>query len=262
MGWQAVSIGLFPAHDGRDMPFRLITSSAVMRIVLPILAVSFVYVSSACAQRSEFEFTVSGDLVDKLEPGTRVLIWNPVTETQPRWVRFSIEELPVSVPFKQLSAGHNWIAEFTGPKDRRLLFSIVLSPDLFDKPRKIDLKLDRPNPRIRPSDVGRFHFQYVSAITQRMSYNDLPCWDQQRQRLVAAKPPVMTIFRRSDGVNVHESQMENGCMGLKWFTYIDDLGDLGTKMDLQLSVRYESGGLWGPIETNLDFTYQKSRHGR
>ncbi len=233
-----------------------------MTMSLRILAVFFVYVSSACAQRSDFEFTVSGDLVDKLEPGTRVLIWSPVTETKPRWVRASIEDLPISVPFKQLNAGHNWVATFTSPKDRQPVFSIVLSPDLFDKPREINLKLDRPNPRIRPSALGRLNFQYYSAITQRMKYGDLPSWDKERQRLVAAKPPVMTIIRVSDGVKVQESEMEDGCMGSKWFTHIHDSVDLGKKTDLELSVRYDSGGLWELIETKLDFTYHKSRHRR
>ena len=171
-----------------------------MRIILPILAVSFVYISSACAQRSDFEFNVSGDLADKLEPGTRVSIWSPVIETRPRWVEFSIKDLPVSVPFKQLKAGHNWIATFTSPTKRRTVFSIVLSPELFGKPRKINLKLDRPTPRILPSTLGRLHFQYYSVITKRMKYRDLPFWDKKLQKIVAAKPPVMTIIRVSDGV--------------------------------------------------------------
>ena len=232
-----------------------------MRIILPILVVSFVCMSQARAQRSDFEFTISGDLTDKLKPGTRVLIWSPVSETKPRWVRFSIEDLPVSVPFKQLDAGHNWVATFTSPTERHLVFSMVLSGGLFDKPRRINLKLDRPNPRIRPDILGRLHFQYYSAITQRMKYGYLPFWDEELQRLVAAKPPVMTILRASDGVKVYESEMEDGCMGSKWFTFIYDSIDLGKRTDLQLIVRYDSGGLWEPMETKLNFAYDKSRHG-
>ena len=37
--------------------------------------------------------------------------------------------------------------------------------------------------------------------------------------------------------------------------------DLGEKTDLQFVVRYNSGGLWEPIETRLDFTYHKTLHG-
>ena len=94
-----------------------------------------------------------------------------------------------------------------------------------------------------------------------MKYRDLPFWDKGLQRIVAAKPPVMTIIRVSDGVKVQESAMEDGCMGSKWFTYIDDSVDLGKRTDLQFIVRYDSGGLWEPIETKLDFTYHKARHG-
>ena len=231
-----------------------------MKIILSVLALSFMYMQSAYAQRSDFEFTVSGDLTDKLEPGTHVLIWSPVIETQPRWVTFSISDLPVSVPFKQIKAGHYWIATFTSSTENLTMFSIVLSPELFDKPRKINLKLDRPNPRIRPSDLGGLHFQYYSGITQRMKYRDLPFWDNKLQKIVAAKPPVMTIIRESDGVKVFESKMEDGCMGAKWFTFIDDSVNLGKRANLQVIVHYDSGGLWKPIETKLDFTYDKLRH--
>ena len=232
-----------------------------MKKIATTLLLSLVYTGPACAQRSDFEFTLSGALASKLEPGTRVCIWNPVTKTRPNWVNFSIDDLPVTVPYKQLGARHAWIVNFVSPTERRTVFSIVLSPELFDKPRRIDLKLERPSPRIRPSCAGRLNFYYHSGITQRMSYRELPLWDKERQRIVAAKPPVMTIIRVSDGVKGQESEMGEGCMGSKWWTYIDDSVNLGKRTDLQFIVRYDSGGLWEPIETKLDFTYHKARHG-
>jgi hypothetical protein len=189
------------------------------------------------------------------------LIWSPVIETKPKWASFAIENLPARVPYKQLAAGHNWIVSFWSPTQRQTAFSIGLAPELFDKPRRIDLKLDRPNPCIRPSDVGRLQFEYYSGITQQMWYYDLPLWDRERQRIVAAKPPFMSITRISDSAKLQESAMKVGCMGSKWWAAVDRSFDLGEKTALQLLVRYDSGGLWDPIETKLDFAYDKKLHG-
>lgn len=232
-----------------------------MKTIPTVLLLFFVCSSPAFAQRSDFEFTLSGTLARRLEPGTRVLIWSPVTETKPKWVDFSIDDLPVTVPFEQLAAGHIWIVSFRSPTDNATVLSMELSHALFDKPRRINLKLDRPSPHLRPSTLGRLHFYYHSGITQRMSYRELPFWDNERRRIVAARPLVMTIIRVSDGVNVLESAMEDGCMGSKWCTFIDPSLDLGEKTDLQFVVRYNSGGLWDPIETKLDFTYHEALHG-
>lgn len=67
----------------------------------------------------------------------------------------------------------------------------------------------------------------------------------------------MSIVRVSDGRKVQESAMKEGCMGSKWWAAIDHSLDLGDKTDLCLAVRYNSGGLWEPIETKLHFTYHK-----
>lgn len=180
-------------------------------------------------------------------------------ETQ--WVRFSIADMPVSVPFEQIEAGHNWYATFTSPKRRGCLFSIFLSHDLFDKPRRISIRLDRPKPHIRPSGFGQMDFKYCPRITQRMFYSDLPRWDKDLKQLVAAERPVIRITRVSDGVKIQESEMEVGCMGSKWWAKIDRSIDLGKRVDLKLHVRYDSGGLWEPMETELSFTYHEALHG-
>lgn len=101
---------------------------------------------NSAREESRFEFTVTGDLVGKLEPDTRVVIWSGVIETKPNWARFSVKDMPASVPYKQLAAEHIWIASFISPAQRRTVFSIGLARELFDKPRRIDLKLDRPTP--------------------------------------------------------------------------------------------------------------------
>lgn len=231
---------------------------AVMKSIAKALLASFACAGLAHGQDSKFEFTVSGDLVRKLEPDTRVLIWSPVIETKPNWARFAVKDVPVSVPYNQLAARHVWIASFISPAQRRPVFSIGLAPELFDQPRRIDLKLDRPTPRIRPSFLGRPEFEYYAGITQRMWYWDLPSWDKNNKRIVPAEPPLISIVRKSDGKKVQESAMKEGCMGSKWWATIDSSLDLSDKTELWFTVRYDSGGLWEPMETKLNFTYLKT----
>jgi hypothetical protein len=227
-----------------------------MRLLAITLLASSLWTSLVRAQDSSFEFTASGTLVGKLEPDTRVLIWSPVIATKPQWARFSVKEMPLSLPYDQL-AKHTWIASFISPSQRQTVFSIGLARDLFDKPRKIELKLDCPSPHIRPSDLGKLQFHYYAGITQRMWYEELPSWDRKNQRIVAAGPPTMSIVRVSDGRKVQESVMGEGCMGSKWWTALAPSLDLGDKADLQLTVRYDSRGLWEPVETKHTFTYRK-----
>ncbi len=94
-----------------------------------------------------------------------------------------------------------------------------------------------------------------------MRYSDLPHWDKDLKRLVATKRPVMSITRVSDGAKIQESEMEEGCMGSTWWAEIDRSFDLGKRVDLKLHVRYDSGGLWEPMETELSFTYHETLHG-
>ncbi len=229
-----------------------------MKSIAVVLLASFACASLAHGEDSIFEFTVSGDLVRKLEPDTRVLIWSPVTETKPNWARFAVKDVPVSVPYKQLAARHIWIASFISPAQRQTVFSVGLAPELFDQPRRIDLKLDRPTLRIRPSFLGKLQFEYYPGITKQMWYWSLPFWDKENKRIVAAEPPLMRVVRISDGKKVQESAMKEGCMGSKWWAAIDPSLDLGDKTELRFTVQYDSGGLWEPMETNLNFKYRKT----
>ena len=183
-------------------------------------------------------------------------IWSPV---KPGPAAFRIEDLPAKVPVEQLDA-RIWIASFTSPTQRESVFSLELSPDLFDKPRRINLKLDRPRLRIRPNSLGGLRFWYYGGISRRMRYRTLPYWDEERKKLVRAEPPVLRILRAADGTVLQESEMAEGCMGSKWYGKIDRSVDLGRRADLRLVVRYDSGGLWKPIDTRLDFTYAKGWH--
>ena len=89
-----------------------------------------------------------------------------------------------------------------------------------------------------------------------MWYEKMPAWDHEKQRIIAAEPPTMSVIRVSDGRKLLESAMTTGCMGSKWWLERAACG-LGDKTDLHLAVRYDSGGLWEPIETKLNFTYHK-----
>lgn len=231
-----------------------------MKSLTLALVASLVCAGFALGQDLKFEFSLSGELVGRLEPDTRVLIWSPVTESKPNWARFAVKDMPASVSYKQLAAQHLWIASFISPAQGRTLFSIGLAPELFDRPRSVVLKLDRPTPRIRPSCVGNLKFEYYSGITRRMWYWDLPSWDKRSKRIVPAEPPVVSIVRKADSKMVQESAMQQGCMGSKWWAAVDTSLALGDKTELQFTVRYDSGGLWEPMETKLDFTYHNERH--
>ena len=222
-----------------------------------LAVVSLICVTPTWAQRSDFEFAVSGVLAEKLEPGTQLGFWNPSPAVN--GAHFSLDDLPITLPF-QLYGGHHWHVSFYEPKGRHTLFSVILSADLFDKPRAINLKLDRPRPRIRPtfSHDGDFHF--AAGITKRMRYSDLPRWSNEVDRLVPCRPPVMQIQRQADGVTIQESEMETGCWASLWWASIDDSIDLAPQTDLVLVVRYDSGGLFDTIETKLNFRFDKNRH--
>ena len=104
-----------------------------------LAVVSFICVTPTWAQRSDFEFALSGVLAEKLEPGTQLGFWNPSPAVH--GAHFSLDDLPITLPFQQY-AGHHWHVSFYEPKGRHTLFSVILSADLFDKPRAINLKFD------------------------------------------------------------------------------------------------------------------------
>ena len=95
-----------------------------------------------------------------------------------------------------------------------------------------------------------------------MRYSDLPRWDNDVDRLIPCKPPVMQIQRQADGVTIQESEMEIGCWASRWWASIDGSIDLAAETDLVLVVRYDSGGLFDTIETKLSFRFDKNRHRR
>lgn len=213
----------------------------------------------AHAEPSDFEFTLSGVVADKLDPRTRLIFWNPVVDPK-NWAQFSIADLPITLPAEQFGR-RRWHVEFMSPGEGGVL-SVTLSAALFDRPRKINVKLDAPTPHIRPLfSFGDRDIMYFAGITRRMRYRDPPVWDSRRNKLVRSQPPVMRITRVADGAVLQEAPMESGCTASKWHAFIDDSVEIPNKTDLRFSVTYDSGGLFETITTTYDFTYHKGAHG-
>ena len=167
----------------------------------------------------------------------------------------------MTLPFEDYH-DHEWHVTFYSRTARNAWFSVTLSKDLFDQPSTIDVKLDRPSPRIEPAFAYHGDLYYAAWISERMRYSDLPYWDEKRGTLAASAPPTVQILRSSDGGKVQESKMQTGCWATKWWAFIDRSADLTEGTELLAVVHYDSGGLFDPIETRCRFTYQKSEHAR
>ncbi|MEL6108274.1 MAG: hypothetical protein AAFU85_19785, partial [Planctomycetota bacterium] len=185
-------------------------------------------------------------------------LWYPASDTS-NWVNLQICDLPVSLPLEQFT-GKDWHLDFLS--DNRLpLLSVTLSRELFDKPRPINVKLDAPNPHIRPLFSLRRDVRYTAGISQRMRYRNLPRWDQTRKTLAVPVPPSIKIWRLRDGSSVYDGKMTEGCMGLRWFAVIDQSMALHDGDLYRMKVEYDSGGLFPKIVTSRDFRYDRTRHG-
>ena len=111
-------------------------------------------------QRTDFEFTVSGALASRLKPTTRFTFWNP--DPKIKGGEFALADLPVTLPFEQYRNQY-WHVNFHG-------FSVVLSCELFDEPRAIDLQLDRPHPRLELTSYYDADLHYEARITEQACY--------------------------------------------------------------------------------------------
>ncbi len=234
-----------------------------MKKLAPIFSLLVVFWANCVfAQgRQNFEIVISGEIASKLEPGSSISAGTTGSgKVPPCGLTTTIEALPMQLPAKHF--GGRWVQlTFGSPHPREKLFSILLSPDLFDKPRKINVRLAKPTPTIRPFWGGR-ELKYTPSITKRMSYRDLPNWDAKTERLVPAKSPPVLKMSDSTGNLILSQEMGDGCMGAKWFTRLKDVSANDKPHTFIFSVLYESGGLFEPIETNLRFEYDPELHGK
>lgn len=232
--------------------------SAVMKFLLVIIAVSLVATAKLSAQQTDFQLSVSGALAGKLPPDTQLKFWFPSNDTA-NWTEFAISDLPISLPFDQFK-GHGWNVTFASERSRSS-FSVRLSKDLFDKPRLINIPLDRPHPLLRPVVTYQGPgAKYSAAITKRMHYDDLPQWDNERQSLTKSRPPKITIASIRNGTVVYDGPMVEGCMASRWFAYIEQPARLNDGETYRMTAIYDSGGLFPPITTTHDFTYHAELH--
>ncbi len=225
-------------------------------VVLTLIVV--VTCSAPCAAQDEgFELCLSGKLAELLPDDTSLVFWHPSTKIDGATV--AIANFPAHLPANQFTdkAWHvNFVSANQGP-----LFSMTLSADLFDKPRTIDLKLDRPSPHIIPTFFFGKNAKYFAGITKRMRYRDLPRWDHANDRFGRPATPKMIVTRLADGKLIHNAPMEDGCMASRWWAFLDKNIKLKDGVTYRFAVVYDSGGLFPVFETSKDFTYWSHLHG-
>lgn len=206
-----------------------------------------------------FEIVVSGDVVLRLEPNTQIVLWrNGKVRTKPTIC--AIEDLPLRMPRDEF-LGQSCRICFHSPTSNELLFSVQLDSSLFDRPRRVNVKLDAPNPELKPFALGWRNFRYTANITQRMRYYDLPQLDSSTGKLSPlTTTPLFRVQNLTSGQTLHESRMGNGCMGSRWFERLDQEIIPDDKDRLRFSANYDSGGLFKPIETTFDFQYSSALH--
>jgi len=221
------------------------------------IAMLLISATAISAEETDFRLTVSGALASKLAPDTQLRLWTQFSKTS---ATCELAELHIVLPFEQFK-GNYWHVLFSS-KATGSSFSVTLSDDLFDHPRVIDVKLDAPRPSIRPlfSLLGH-DIRYAASITRRMEYRELPYWDGERQTLTGTRPPTMTIVALTDGAVIHDQPMGEGCVGAKWYAFIDRDIELVDGETYRMSVTYDSGGLFPTITTRFDFTYHSALHG-
>ncbi|WP_286765252.1 MULTISPECIES: hypothetical protein [Rhodopirellula] len=208
------------------------------------------------AHGDDYELAIAGQLVDRLPSDTTLVFWHPSSQVAGGSV--SVDTLPAPLPAATYS-GHAWHVNFVSKQQGRL-FSLTLSRDLFDKPRRITLRLDEPKPHIRPTFSFGKNAKYYAGMTKRMRYRDLPRWDKETDSFATPVAPIMTIIRRDDGKVVHDATMEDGCMASRWWAFIDGDVTLQDQKDYRFAVIYDSGGLFPTFSTTKDFTFHASLH--
>jgi len=225
---------------------------------LVFLVVSVLSWPAACiGQEANFRFVVSGELSSKLDQVENLLFWSPHTR---KVLATKFDGKGVALPF-ELFQDKLWVVEFSDA--RGLLFSLELSPELFDKSRTINAPLNKPNPHILPTfRFRRRSIRYHAGITKRIHYRDLPFWDKDKKKFGKSKAPTFVVTQVTDNSILQTIAMESGCMGFKWDAAIDRKIRIANKTKLQFSVTYDSGGLFDEIKTTYDFTYQTSLHGK
>jgi len=147
--------------------------------------------------------------------------------------------------------------DFRNDTNKRIM-GVLLSNDLFDKPRTIEIVLDRPDTFVRPASIfGSFGFRYHALISRRMQYSDVPRWNSKKKEFLTPSSPVLQIYKAANSELLQESEMRSMCYGHGWALHTDFPAELADKTELWIVVIHDTGDLFGKLKTECSFTYKK-----
>lgn len=243
------------------------TFSIATLFVLTTLAAVSVFVWQVTHPLDHFKLDVSGAVVTKLPPDTELhIIANP--DHKPGWepeVELNLKDLPAVLPVNYSRRG--CVVEFwTGTLDseERMLFSVVVDRQLFDRFRVITLRLDKPTTELNAVVDFWATQRWSPNSTRRMRYFELPWWNQAKGRLEPIpKMPELTVTDARTGAVLERNSLEHHeCDFTGYYAEIAYKTPLklrdGDK--LAFTVVYDSGGLFTTISTVEQFNYSEGRH--
>ena len=209
---------------------------------------------------TDFEIVLSGPLANELSDDTVIEFWR-ISNDPVKPTRFKLEQLPKKLAFDEF-ANSSWNVSFLDAGDTTIaLFTVELSRDLFDKPRRINITLDPPEPKLRPFMNDWRKMRFTANISERMHYRDLPYWNQSGELTSVSKnAPTINVVDTQTGLPVWDNEMTDGCWGSRWFARLPDDLYLTDKQELHYRVDYDSGGTFGSISAEFFFKFNALRH--
>ena len=225
------------------------------KVLTVLFAFTFAHKALAQSESENFELTITGALVEKLEPNTRITVGTIGTSKEYPCVTMStnVDSLPLYLPKKHFQNRYLRVS-FYSHSQKASIFSMEIDASLMGKVRPIKLPLDQPSPNMRTT-VGWDQVRYKPSVTKRIAYMDLPCWDGGIGKLVPA--PKKPVLRVDNGEGKTTSiEMRHVCMGDKWHAKLPR--DFAPAGDAKISytVDYDSGGLFDSVSTNFQYDYR------
>lgn len=229
------------------------------------LVVALVGSNTSTAQESEEPvlLKVSDSAAERLPEDTVVTV---SAAGKDRRYASRIGEMPMTIPWRYFvrsdateSVPVGAFIDFSNDEDERIL-AVLLSSDLFDRPRTVDIVLKRPETFVKPArGFIRPGFRYHALISQRMQYSDVPKWDANTRKFLKPSPPVLHIYRASTGALLRKSEMRSMCYGYGWALPTDFPPDLPHGTELRIVVVHDAGDLFGELSAECSYTHQMPR---
>ena len=239
------------------------TYSIATLLLLTLVTAISIRVWQESRPMDHFELDVTGPLVQRLPKDAKLkLVRNPEHDRNVV-CEFKLKELPAVLPADFSRSG--CVVEFWAPNVDGIdqcLFSVVVDSTLFDEFRVVTVKLDKPNPQLRP-DYGDYAAQTWSPkISQRMRYRKLPWLDKATQMLAPIpRLPEMTVKRKLTGEIIERCPLEKEwCRLNHYLAYfaIDSAPVIEDGENLVFSVTYDSG-LCEPITSEFNYRFNEKR---